>query len=168
MPNEHVPFQCSADENWNVIAKGKYIHPQIRFKYFYRVVLYKLCAQFSEAFSVCWFWRVSRKKKKSVVSVSWKKSGSILLPQMMQSHLWIQIRLNVILLLITSLSSSMNPVLSSKQSGVSAKIPVKCSNSWKNKGTEKVFSVTPPAAGTVRTWENFQILKSKSFTSRRT
>lgn len=61
----------------------------------------------------------------------------------------------------------MIPVLSSEQRGVSAKIPVKCFNSQKNKGTEKVFFLfsvvlTPPAAGTVRTSGNFLFLKSRS------
>ena len=89
-------------------------------------------------------------------------------------HLWIQIRPNIIkLLLMTGLSSSVIPVLSFEQSGVSAKIPVKCFNSRKNKGTEKVFFLfsmvlIPPAVGTVRTSGNFPFLKSRRFTSRRT
>lgn len=44
------------------------------------------------------------------------------------SHLWVQIKPNVIkLLLVTNLSSSVIPVLSSEQSGVSAKIAVNIS-----------------------------------------
>ena len=85
------------------------------------------------------FEEFSEKKKKMSVSLSWKKSGSILLHEMMQSPLRIQISPNVNeLLLIPGLSSGVIPVLSFEQSCVSAKTPVKCFNSRKNIGTEKV------------------------------
>lgn len=168
MPNKHTSFYCSADTNRNIIAKGKCIHPKIFCKYFYGVLLQKGCVQFSEAFSVRWFWKVSRKKCLQFVCPG-RNQGTFYYLKWCSHY---QIKPNAIkLLLSTGLSSCIIAVLSFNQSCVSAKIPFECFNSQKPVENWKAFLFvlhgSDTTTSTDMTLGNFLFLKSRSFTSRR-